>query len=75
MCVYIYIYIYIHIYIQSPAFAQLAATIAFAGPLGLGLDLYRILSRPTLYGAWLTKGGSGRGVVYCAMVVQYIAIE
>ena len=41
---------------------------------GMSVDLHRILSRPTLHGAWLTKGGSERAVVYCAMAVQYIAI-
>jgi len=41
-------------------FVDEAGQLPLANLVGSSLDLYRILSRPTLYGVWLTKGGSGR---------------
>jgi len=41
-------------------------------PEGLtrGLGLYRILPLSTLYGAWHTQGGEGKGGRACAIVVH-----
>jgi len=41
------------------------------GPRGWKVGLHTILLSPILYGVWYTNGGSGEGVVYCAMVVQW----